>query len=81
MSTNSITVFTTGTCQQCRMTEKHMTKNGLSFRIIRLENEPTIAAKLRSMGFMQAPIVQITGEQAQIWSGFRPDLIDSLSAT
>lgn len=75
----AITIYTAPNCQQCRMTESRMASKGLSFRIIRLDNEPTIAAKLRSQGYTQAPVVDVTGEQRQTWTGFRPDLIDLLA--
>lgn len=80
MNTQHITIYTTATCQQCRLTETHMAAKGLTFTIIHLENEPTIAHQLKTQGYLQAPIVHITGNHPQTWTGFRPDLIDHLAA-
>lgn len=79
MKNQNITVYTTKTCQQCRLTEARMAAKGLDFRIIRLENEPSLAHALRNKGFREAPVVQVTGDNPQIWSGFRPDLIETLA--
>lgn len=81
MEPTTITVYTAPACQQCRLTEARMAERGLNFRIIRLENEPTIATALRTQGFTQAPVVQVHGSSPQMWSGFRPDLINALKTT
>lgn len=75
----SITVYTTSNCLQCRFTEKRMAERDLTFSIVRLEEDPRAAARLRDQGFFQAPVVEVTGNpRPQMWSGFQPDLIDSL---
>ncbi|MDO4898130.1 MAG: NrdH-redoxin [Rothia sp. (in: high G+C Gram-positive bacteria)] len=76
-----ITVYTAPSCQQCRLTEARRAERRLTFRIIRLENEPAIATRLREQGFIQAPVVQVHGDKPQMWAGFRPDLFDALPHT
>lgn len=76
----TINLYTTPGCHQCRITQRKLNDRNLPYRLIKLENEPTIAAHLKARGLLQAPIVEIPGKEAQIWSGYRPDLIDQLAA-
>ena len=77
----TINLYTTPDCHQCRLTQRKLTDCHLPYRLIKLENEPAIAQKFKDRGLMQAPIVEVPGKEAQIWIGYRPDLIDQLAAS
>lgn len=76
----TVNLYTTPDCYQCRLTQRRLTDRNISYRVIKLENEPAIVKKFKAHGIFQAPIVEVLGEEAQIWTGFRPDLIDGLTA-
>lgn len=76
----TVNLYTTPNCHQCKLTKRKLTDRNINYRLIKLENEPEIAQRLKDCGLMQAPIVEIPGEEPQIWSGYRPDLIDQLAA-
>lgn len=74
---SEITVYTTGpTCVKCNLTKDALTKAGVEFVEVRLDQEPEIAAQLRKEGHAQAPFVRdtLTGDQ---WSDFRRDRLAS----
>lgn len=75
-----VNLYTTPECHQSRLTQRELTDRNISYRLIKLENEPEIAQRLKDRGLLQAPIVEVPGEEPQIWSGYRPDLIDQLAA-
>lgn len=75
----SITVFTTGpTCQLCRITKMHLTKSGLEFDEVRLDENPALAEKVRELGFTSAPVVLVDDED--VWDGYRSEAINALAA-
>lgn len=71
-----ISVYTTSNCVQCEMTKKQMTKLGIRYDEIALEQHPELVEKFKDLGLMSAPIV-ITDTKK--WSGFRLDKIKSLA--
>lgn len=71
-----ITVYTTPGCVQCAPTKRKLAKAGVPFVEIDLSlpKYEATAARLRSMGYAQAPVVMTSyGDE---WTGFRPDLLD-----
>ena len=72
----TITVFTKPHCPQCDATKRQLTKQGLDFETVDIEQHPEILAQLRAAGFMQAPVV-IAPDAS--WTGYRPDLIRELA--
>lgn len=74
----AITVFTTGpTCQMCRTTKLHMKRKGIDFEEVRLDEIPSLADKVRELGFTMAPVVLVNDED--VWDGYRSDAIDQLA--
>jgi glutaredoxin-like protein NrdH len=79
-----VTVYTSPTCQPCRMTKLRLTRGGVEYDEVDLtadEHAETLAALKRSMqveGMMPMPVVAIDGVVE--WAEFRPDKIDSLIA-
>lgn len=75
----SVTVFTTGpSCHLCRVTKVHMKRRGIEFDEVRLDESPTLADKIRDLGFTTAPVV-LVGED-DVWEGYSCDRIDALAA-
>lgn len=70
-----ITIYTRNDCVQCHATKRAMESRGLAFEMVNVDHVPEAADTLRAMGFRQLPVV-VAGEEK--WSGFRPDLINSL---
>ena len=71
-----ITVYTTKSCMQCEMTKKQMTKLGIRFDEIALEQHPELVERFKEVGLLSAPIVVTDTKK---WSGFRLDKIRSLA--
>ena len=74
----SITVFTTGpACHLCRVTKMHLTKRGIVFEEVRMDESPELADMVRSLGFTTAPVVLVGDDD--VWDGYRADAIDALA--
>ena len=75
-----ITVYKTTHCSQCMMTKRRLTKRGLEFEEVNLEENPDELNFVKNvLGYSQAPVVIVEEEnQTRHWSGFRPDLIDQI---
>jgi glutaredoxin-like protein NrdH len=58
------------------MTKRTMTKYGIRFDEIALEQHPELIDKFKELGLMSAPIVVTDSKK---WSGFRLDKIKSLA--
>lgn len=72
-----ITLYTLPSCVQCESTKRLMAKKLINFTEVRLQEDPQAMEMVKGMGYTAAPIV-MAGERH--WSGFRPDLIESLAA-
>lgn len=73
----SITVYTKPACVQCNATYRALDRQGLAYEIVDLTQDEAALAKVKALGYQQAPIV-IAGDDH--WSGFRPDKISALAA-
>ncbi|HHD2941992.1 glutaredoxin-like protein NrdH [Enterobacter kobei] len=73
----SIIIYTRNNCVQCHATKRAMESRGMVFEMVNIDQQPEAAKTLRAQGFRQLPVV-IAGETR--WSGFRPDMINRLSA-
>lgn len=71
-----VTVLSKKICPQCDMTKKLLTREGIPFEEIRMDEDEAALARAKDLGYLQAPVV-IT-ESGEHWSGFRPDLIKTL---
>lgn len=72
-----VTVYSKPACVQCTATYWHLDKWGVDYEVVDISTDAEALEKVKSEGFMQAPVV-FWGERK--WSGFRPDIIDSLVA-
>ncbi|MCM7093812.1 glutaredoxin-like protein NrdH [Enterobacter kobei] len=73
----SIIIYTRNNCVKCHATKRAMESRGMVFEMVNIDQQPEAAETLRAQGFRQLPVV-IAGETR--WSGFRPDMINRLSA-
>lgn len=73
----TITVYRLPDCRQCTWTERDLTRHGLDFDVVDLQEHPELVARFKEEGLLSAPIV-IAGDER--WSGLRPDLIERLAA-
>ena len=73
----SIIMYTRNDCVQCHATKRAMESRGVAFEMVNVDQVPEAADTLRKQGFRQLPVV-VAGETS--WSGFRPDMINRLSA-
>ena len=73
----SIIIYTRNDCVQCHATKRAMESRGVAFEMVNIDQVPEAADTLRKQGFRQLPVV-VAGETS--WSGFRPDMINRLSA-
>ncbi len=76
----SLTVYTTPDCMQCTMTCRRLEKAGLTYRTIDVSTDPAARSYVtEELGYTRAPVVIVDQDEANHWSGFRPDLIAALS--
>ncbi len=73
-----ITIYTRNDCVQCHATKRAMESRGVAFDMVNVDLVPDAADALREQGFRSLPVV-IAGDTS--WSGFRPDMINRLSAS
>ena len=71
-----VTVWTKSACPQCDMTKKQLTKNGIVFDEMSLEQHPEMLEQFKALGLLSAPIVVTDIKK---WSGFRLEKINSLA--
>ncbi|NMO02027.1 redoxin NrdH [Gordonia sp. TBRC 11910] len=72
----AITVYTKPACVQCNATYKALDKQGLSYEVVDISENPEARDYVMALGYLQAPVVVVDGEH---WSGFRPDRIKALA--
>lgn len=85
--TNSIEpdviVYTTPTCQQCRMVKRFLSDKSISYREVDLSVSEEALARVKAHGFNQAPVLEATDHSrvsTPLWSGFNPGIMQQLIA-
>ncbi|GAA3939825.1 glutaredoxin-like protein NrdH [Pseudoclavibacter caeni] len=73
----SVTVYSKPACVQCNATYRALDRRGIDYTVVDLTTDPDALARVKELGYMQAPVVVTDGGH---WSGFRPDRIDALAA-
>jgi glutaredoxin-like protein NrdH len=73
----SVTVYTLPSCVQCESTKKVLDKNNIEYSVVDLSVDESAYQMVKGLGYQAAPVV-IAGDAH--WSGFRPDLLGSLTA-
>ncbi|WP_058234513.1 glutaredoxin-like protein NrdH [Devriesea agamarum] len=72
-----ITVYSKPMCVQCDATKRALNKAGLDYVVVDVTEDAEALAKIKGMGYMQAPVVITSTDH---WSGFRPDKIKAMTA-
>ena len=73
-----VTVYSKPACVQCNATYRALDKAGVPYEVVDMSQNPSALDTIRSLGFMQAPVVVTDSDS---WSGFQPDKIDVLAST
>ena len=73
----TVTVYSKPSCVQCNATYRALDAKGIDYEILDLSEDPAALEHVKSLGYLQAPVV-VTDEGH--WSGFRPDKIDELAS-
>lgn len=71
----TVTVYSKPSCPQCTYTIKALEKSGIEYRKVDVTLDADAAARLKALGYTQAPVVEVGDEH---WAGFRPDRIKAL---
>lgn len=71
----SITVYSKPSCVQCTATYRALDAKGLKYDVVDISEDPAALEHVKSLGYMQAPVVTVGDEH---WSGFRPDKIKDI---
>tara|TARA_R100000365_G_scaffold3528_1_gene11903 strand:+ start:12186 stop:12461 length:276 start_codon:yes stop_codon:yes gene_type:complete len=80
----TVTVYSTGSgCVRCQLTLRKLDDTGIRYTVIDLTGEDNDAAReylTGDLGYSEAPVVIVDDQPEHHWSGFRPDLIDTLAS-
>lgn len=71
----TVTVYTKNDCVQCDMTKRLMTREGIEYTEINLEQDADAMTRVKEMGYLAAPVIVAGSEH---WSGFRPERVKGL---
>ena len=71
----TVIVYTQPNCPQCTMTKKHLTKRGVSYEELPMDEDAR--AQAAAAGITSAPVVLVEGKA--LWGGYRPDALDRLA--
>ena len=63
-------------CRQCTYTKNRLTRLGVPFTEVNVEDDDNALLFIKQLGYLAAPVVYVNKKIH--WSGFRPDDIDKL---
>lgn len=72
----TVTVYTKPSCGGCIATKKHLTKLGIGYDELPMDD--AVRLRATAAGILAAPVVEAEGFAP--WGGYRPDMLDSLIA-
>lgn len=70
-----IIIYSKPNCVQCNATYQALDRKSIPYQVIDLTLDIQAFELVKELGYQQVPVV-IVGDQH--WSGFRPDMINSL---
>lgn len=83
MSDAAVTVYTRSgppKCVACAMTTRHLTKRGIPFAEVDVDDDPGTRLALDYLGLSSLPVVVVaTALGEQVFAGYRPDRLDALA--
>jgi len=71
-----ITVYTKTNCIQCTMTKNELTKHGLTYKEINVEEQPTALEELIDRNLRSMPVVLVDDNWDEAFGGFQPDRLE-----
>lgn len=71
-----ITVYSLPHCPNCDKSKKYLANKNANYQEIDLSSNPDALARVKGMGFTQAPIIEAEGFAPH--SGFRPEILDAI---
>ena len=72
-----VKIYTLPSCVQCDATKRSFKSKGIEYTEVSLQDEPGALEFVKELGYQAAPVI-VAGESH--WSGFRPDMIATLTA-
>lgn len=73
-----VTVYTKHNCIQCIMTKQQLTKKGVTYKEINVEEQPTALAELYEHNLRSMPVVLVDDNWDEAYGGFQPDKLEEL---
>lgn len=73
-----VTVFTTPSCQPCRLLKKRLNDLGVEFVERDVTTDPEAMELAKNLGYNSSPVVLL--DNGDHWQGLNPDRIDALAA-
>lgn len=72
----TVRVYTTPACVQCRSTKRWLDRHGVTYEAVDLSRSPDDLAAVKSLGYEAAPVVIVSTPTGDAhWYGFRADLL------
>ncbi|MFE5777114.1 glutaredoxin domain-containing protein [Brachybacterium sp. NPDC056505] len=72
----AVAVYSKPACQQCWATKRRMDKNGTEYTAVDVTEDQDAYDFVVGLGHQRLPVVVTSA--GQDWSGYRPELIDTL---
>lgn len=72
----SVILYSKPNCMQCNFTKQFFEDNNISYELKDVSLSEAVLEEVKNMGFQSLPVVVI--ENQKPFSGFRPDLLESL---
>lgn len=69
----TVTVFAKSNCTACSNTERALSKRGVDFKVVNVEENLDVAQSLVDEGFRAMPVVKLSNGES--WSGLKLDKI------
>lgn len=83
MTAPAVTVYTRSgppKCMSCVQTTRHLTKRGIPFTEVDVDDDPGTRLALDYLGLSSLPVVvAATPIGEQVFAGYRPDRLDALA--
>ncbi len=77
----TVEVFSKSGCVACRQSMKTLDRLGVPYAHKNIEEDEAAYNKVKSLGFMQAPVIIVTDEAGRVvnsFSGYQPEKLEAL---
>ena len=80
MSAPTVTVLSRPGCQPCRATYRDLTRRGLPYEAVDVDQTPEAVEMAMALGHSALPVVIVNGSTGveESWSGYAPSRIEAL---